>query len=130
MGTQTIVFGYIETDRDSEDYNKKALSEFSYDDVYPLRKVFSQPVEGYRGATISFSDSIKATSNEWFEWLDRFELLLVSLKAISAKLYFEDTESAARKSFSYIYSDGEWIKWELNVTETETSESILQSTPH
>ena len=120
MGSQSIVYGFIELDPNFSEHNAKAIQDFSYDDRCPFPNLFSTEVSGYQSSTISFAGSLKTISEDWDEWQSRFEALLVTLFARSAKVCVED-EIESDWSLRYVCHDGwdgsvaitlrRWSKW-------------------
>lgn len=125
MSTQTIVYGYVEGMTDQNDFNRARLAEFEYDETYPFRNVFSSPREAYRTSILSFADSIKATHQDWCEWVHRFEELIVFLDAISAEVRFSNDASSESLCLSYLYVDGAWKRWRVISVEREQDESSV-----
>lgn len=133
MGHQTIVHGYIEMEPGSETHNTRVIDGFNFDEVWPLRRIFSTPVTGYRAGFVSFADGLKATPDEWPEWRRRFEQLLKKLSAISARVDFAAFESSDRDSYAYVFNraDGErnraarWTRWRLGPNGEETDQTDL-----
>lgn len=133
MGHQTIVHGYIEIAPGSEAHNAQVIDCFDFDEVWPLRRVFSNPVTGYRAGFVSFADGLKATPDEWPEWRQRFEQLLKGLSAISARVDFAEFESSARDSYAYVFNQSgtgkdraaHWTRWRLGPNGEELEETDL-----
>lgn len=102
MGTRTIVNGWIVADAGDENHNRAVLETYPYDEVYPLRAVFSQPRPAYRGSIIAFADAIKADRGDWREWRSAFEAFLGRLKWREAQLALAETEAPATALYSYV----------------------------
>lgn len=125
IGPQTIVFGYIELPLSSAESYGEVLEGFDFDRVYPLRDVFSSPEIGYRSAMASFADSVKAEPSEWLEWTQRFEELLLELDALSAKVCLECDGSNEGTCFSYLRSDGGWLRWQFALECAAMGEEVV-----
>ncbi len=133
MGHQTIVHGYIEIEPGSEARNAQVIERFDFDEVRPLRRIFSTPVAGYRAGFVSFAEGFKATPDEWPEWRRRFEQLLKRLSAISARVDFAEFESSARDSYAYVFNPPDpgnnraarWTRWRLGPNGEEIDETDL-----
>ena len=125
MGTQTIVFGYIELPESSSAGYEKTLSQFGFDELFPFRCVFSSPKSGYRSSMVSFADNIKAGRSEWAQWVSKFEMFLSELDATAAKVCFESDEFEGKSCFSYLRTADTWIRWDIETKEIEVSEIAL-----
>jgi len=125
VGTQTFVYGYIESAAGRDDHNSRIIENFTFDTVYPFRKVFGKPSRAYQNSIIGFADSMKATEGEWGEWLSRFEVFLGKLDAVSAKVHFEDSDSCTRNCYAYLVTDGKWRRWKLRVDEIEEEDRAV-----
>lgn len=133
MGHKTIVHGYIEIEPGSEAHNIRVIERFDFDEVWPLRRVFSNPVTGYRAGFVSFADGLKATPDDWPEWRQRFEQLLKGLSAISARVDFAEFESSACDGYAYVFSPPDkennrvahWTRWRLGPNGEEIDETDL-----
>ena len=67
--------------------------------------MFSGPVAGYTGSTISFATSIKAACEDWGEWLEALERFLGKLKALSARVTFDEAEAGRAVTYTYVVTE-------------------------
>jgi hypothetical protein len=111
MGQQTHIYGYIEASDAEIQQIAEIVSQFDFDDVYPFRNCFSNPVKSYRVHTIAYADSHKMSDRcEWKEWTKRFEYLLSMLPFSSAKTRYEPADNSSFESVFYFNQNGEIIK--------------------
>jgi hypothetical protein len=119
MGTRTMVNGYIVADSEDDAHNRLVVETYDYNEVYPLRAVFSLPKPGYGGSVIAFADAIKADRDDWPEWRVAFEDLLGRLRWREAEVCLAEAEASASERYGYVLiertaSKAEAVRFELS----------------
>ena len=76
MGSQSVVYGYIQCDVSADVANVAVLESYPFDEVYPFPRIFSLPRSGYQSSVISFGHVFKDLARDWDQWVSRFEDLL------------------------------------------------------
>ncbi len=130
MGTRTMVSGYIFADSGDDAHNRRAIETYGYDEVFPLRAVFSAPRPGYLGSVIAFADAIKADRDDWAEWRTAFEGLLGRLRWREAELRLAEAEAPAAECYGYVVIErtatkARAVRFELAPGGEELSETEL-----
>ena len=121
MGAETVVYGYICLNPVSREQNEGAFAHCTFDTLYPFTNIFSGIRTGYGGDIVSFAGSLKSLDEDWGEWEERFERLLLQLHGRSARVHLEHETDGTIKSVGYLCQDGwdstkplpdrSWTKW-------------------
>lgn len=130
MGTQQIVYGYIELEKHTE--TEPILLAYKFDDVYPFINIFSHSSDGYQCSMMSFAGSYKSLNDEWAEWEAKFERMLMQLHATSAHVHLVDELDGEMRCVSYLreFVDGagggpacsKWVKWYIKSSQSFSEE--------
>ena len=101
MGSQSVVYGYIQCDVSADVANVAVLESYPFDEVYPFPRIFSLPRSGYQSSVISFGHVFKDLARDWDQWVSRFEDLLGRLAWTSAAVHFCDELSSEDHVLEY-----------------------------
>lgn len=121
MGAETKIYGYICLDPHRREDNNEVLNTWKFDALYPFPNIFSEIRSGYGGDMISLAGSFKSIDEEWSEWEQRFEELLMQLRGRTAQIHLCHETDGNLKSIKYLCEQGweaedsltqrSWTKW-------------------
>lgn len=139
MGAETTVYDYICLAPRQRGYNNQVLITSKFDAIYPFPNIFSEIRSGYGGDLISLAGSFKSIDDDWSEWEQRFEGLLVQLRGRSAQVHMYHETDGNLKSVKYLCEEGwktegsliqsSWIKWYHEPDGRETEAAIVTKHP-